>query len=109
MKSNQNMIEDIFNIGKSILMNALASPEGLGKQARKKADVIIDKLDLVTRDEFEALLAMISKARSKQDDLDDRLSLVEAKLNLSRSGKTKSKVKTRLPSVKQSKPKKKRG
>jgi len=47
-------------------------------QARQQFERLLDGLDLVTRDEFEAVKAMAAKARAEQEALTKRLDALEA-------------------------------
>jgi BMFP domain-containing protein YqiC len=46
-------------------------------QARQQFERLIAGLDLVTRDEFEAVKAMAAKARAEQETLEKRLAALE--------------------------------
>jgi BMFP domain-containing protein YqiC len=46
-------------------------------QARQQLERLIAQLDLVTRDEFEAVKAMAAKARAEQEALAKRLDALE--------------------------------
>ena len=56
----------------------------LGRSAkhdlRSRIEDIADRLDLVPRDEFERLEAMLKQARAEQDDLKKRLETLEKKI-----------------------------
>ncbi|MCH6556503.1 MAG: accessory factor UbiK family protein, partial [Chloroflexi bacterium] len=47
--------------------------------ARQQVERLLERMDLVTRDEFEAVKEMAAKARAEQDDLAARLAALEAK------------------------------
>jgi BMFP domain-containing protein YqiC len=47
--------------------------------ARQQVERLLERMDLVTRDEFEAVKEMAAKARAEQDDLVARLAALEAK------------------------------
>jgi BMFP domain-containing protein YqiC len=47
-------------------------------QARQQVERLLAGLDLVTRDEFEAVKAMAAKARAEQEVLEKRLAALEA-------------------------------
>mgnify|MGYP001548828613 CR=1 FL=1 len=46
-------------------------------QARQQVERLLSGLDLVTRDEFEAVKAMAAKARAEQEALEKRLAALE--------------------------------
>jgi BMFP domain-containing protein YqiC len=45
---------------------------------QQRVERVLSRLNLVTRDEFEAVKAMAAKARSEQEALEKRLSELEA-------------------------------
>ena len=101
MPTNQALIEDLLKLGENILGNLLGARHEMGAQAREKLGRVAQKLDLVSRDEFDAAMAMISKARLMQEELNKRLTAVETKLNLSSAPKSKNRRPQNLRSVKQ--------
>lgn len=50
------------------------------KQVQERVDYVLDKMDLVTRDEFERVEAVAQKAREQQVALERRLSALEKNL-----------------------------
>lgn len=64
------------------LLQGVEEPAGKDARAREKKDVLRDlvlqKLDLVTRAEFEVAFAMLSKIRAQQEDFEVRLARLEA-------------------------------
>ena len=102
---NKTFLEDMLTLGTGVLSNLVEARHELKSQARQRAGSVARKLDLVSREEFDAAFSMLAKARNAQEDLAVRLSRIEAHLNLSKpAAKTgKNKVKTKkenLPSVK---------
>ena len=47
---------------------------------REQLERVLAGMDLVSRDEFEAIKAMAAKARSEQEDLQKRLAALESRL-----------------------------
>ena len=105
---NKTFVEDMLSVGSGLLGNLIDARHEFKAHAKQRAQNVMRDLDVVTRDEFDAAFAMLSKARSMQEDLAERLTIIESKLGISNS---KSKVKTpraSLPSVKP-RPAKRRG
>ena len=100
MTTNQNLIHDLIEIAETLFNDCV------GQSLQKKAERIAEKLELVNRSDFDAALAMIAKARQKQEALDKRLALLEAKLTQSRTRKTVKKAAASLRSVKHHKKRK---
>jgi len=67
-------------------LNAVISPgaDVLGKEAQQKikaaAQATFDKLDLVTRDEFDAQRAVLARSREKIEQMEKLLAELEARL-----------------------------
>jgi len=107
MKSSP-LLDDILTLGGSLFGNLVDARHELKAQAKTHVESVVRKLDLVSREEFDAAFAMLAKARAMQDDLQERLERIEQHLHLSTSAKKKNATKRSLPSVKQSKNRAKR-
>ena len=100
MRDEKKLMDDMLALGGNILGNLLAARHEVKAQVGQRAETLAQKLNLVSRTEFEAAFAMLAKARAMQEDLGGRLARIESHLNLTTS-KTKVKTATsRLPSVK---------
>ena len=108
MPDNRTLIEDMVSLSGNVLGNLLGARHEMRAQAKQRIDSLARHLDLVSRDEFGAAFAMLAKARAKQDELDERLTAIEAKLNLSSRSGIKPQAKRRLPSFKKSNNRQKR-
>lgn len=71
-----------------LLTDAAGAAEGVRKEVesvvRSQAERVLRDLDVVQREEFEAVKAMAQKAREENDQLKARIAALEAKL----AGKT---------------------
>jgi BMFP domain-containing protein YqiC len=110
MSDKKKLVEDVMTLGNAIVGNVLGARHELKAQAKQKFDLLSQQLNLVSRAEFDAAFAMLAKARTTQDELQERLTIIESHLNLSRASakgtkaaKGKSNMKVNLPSVKRSK------
>lgn len=103
MSKSAPLLDDLLTLGGSLFGNLIEARHEIKNQAKTRGDFLKHKLDLVSREEFDAAFAMLSKTRTMQDDLQERLERIETKLNLSRGAKKKSTTKSSLPSVKHSK------
>ena len=72
-----------FHDAAKLAGGAIGTLAGLRREvealARQQVERLLERMDLVTRDEFEAVRKMAAKARAEQDDLAARLAALEAK------------------------------
>lgn len=84
MKKNQNSdFSDLLKVGEMALSALLGAGPSISAKIAENRDTIVRKMDLVTREEFDAAFDMIKKARAIQISLDDRLKRIEKELKLS--------------------------
>jgi len=98
--SHERILDDLLSMGGDVLARLLEARHDLKACAKSHAGNVTRKLDLVSRDEFDAAFAMLAKARDAQEDLSERLTRIESLLNLSSAKKTVKTKKRNLPSVK---------
>jgi BMFP domain-containing protein YqiC len=103
MPKSAPLLDDLLTLGGSLLGYVGETRHELKSQAKTQVEMIARKLDLVGREEFDVAFAMLSKARSLQDDLLERIERIEKKLDLSSGPKNKKGKKSSLPSIKQGK------
>ena len=72
-----------FDDAAKLAGGAIGTLAGLKREfealARQQVERLLARMDLVTRDEFEAVREMAAKARTEQEDLTVRLAVLEAK------------------------------
>ena len=77
MKIDLKNIEDIGKRIKDIMPNSLkASKEDVQKTLKSGADGFLQKLDLVTREEYEVQLELLNKCYEKIDELEKKIDLM---------------------------------
>jgi BMFP domain-containing protein YqiC len=96
MPLNETLIDDVMTLGGNLLGNVLGARPEMKAQARQRVEQIARRLDLVTREEFDAAFAMLSKARAMQEDLNDRLVVIERRLKIA-DGAAKAKKPKKRP------------
>ena len=80
MKIDLKNIEDIGKRIKDIMPNSLkASKEEVQKTLKSGADGFLQKLDLVTREEYEVQLELLNKCYEKIDELEKKIEILESK------------------------------
>ena len=80
MALRRRMLDDIAKLSTA----AAGVIQGAGREAevllRQRLERLLDGMDLVTREEFEAVKAMAAQARTEQEILAARLAKLEQKL-----------------------------
>jgi len=78
------MLDDIAKLSTA----AAGVIQGAGREAevllRQRLERLLDGMDLVTREEFEAVKAMAAKAREENEALAERVARLEASLRRKR-------------------------
>ncbi|MDE2164918.1 MAG: accessory factor UbiK family protein [Alphaproteobacteria bacterium] len=89
MATNNRLFEDFARVAQGAA-GALASlRDELEAQIKDQVDRVLSRMNLVRREEFDAVQAMASKARREQEALTTRLVAIEAKLGIA-TGKAAS-------------------
>jgi BMFP domain-containing protein YqiC len=80
MQSQNRFFDDLARVA-SGAVGALSGVRGeVEARLREQLERVLAGMDLVTREEFEAVKAMAAKARTEQEDLAKRLAELEARL-----------------------------
>ncbi len=81
MQTQSSVFDDLAKL----LTGAMGMAQGAGEEARSfmraQADRFVAEMDLVSRDEFEAVKELAALARAEADALKARVAVLEAKLN----------------------------
>ncbi len=78
MQTQNRLLDDLARVATSALGVAAGMREELEARLRDQFERILSGMDLVTREEFDAVKAMAAKARAEQEDLAVRLAVLEA-------------------------------
>jgi BMFP domain-containing protein YqiC len=74
----------VFDDLAKVMVGAMGMAQGMGQEAqgflRSQAERFVAEMDLVGRDEFEAVKQIAADARAENEALRDRLTALEAKL-----------------------------
>jgi BMFP domain-containing protein YqiC len=80
----------IFDDLAKLMTNAAGAAQGVRREidtlVQSQMERLLNNMELVKRDEFEAVKAMAQKARDENDALTARLALLEAKLGIVSAG-----------------------
>ncbi len=99
MQTRNRIFDDLARAAGGAFSSAASLREEIEAQIRPQLDRILARLDLVTREEFEAAKEMAAKARAEQERLSERLVEIEEELAKLRSGTSK---RARKPTVRKS-------
>ena len=84
MQSQNRFFDDVARVASGAL-GALSGVKGeVEARVREQLERVLAGMDLVTREEFEAVKAMAAKARSEQEDLSRRVAALEAQVAAAR-------------------------
>ncbi len=82
-QTNNRLLDDLAKL----LTDAAGAAQGVQREAtnlfKAQGERIVREMDLVSREEFEAVKAMAQKAREENDTLAARLAALEARLGAS--------------------------
>lgn len=81
-RDEPKLIEDLMAMGGNLLGAAFGARHEWGAQARERMESLAHRLNIVSREEFEAARAMIAKARDMQENLNERLGVIESRLGI---------------------------
>ena len=80
MQSQSRFFEDVARVAQGALSTLSGVRSEVETRLREQLERVLAGMDLVSRDEFEAVKAMAAKARSEQEDLAHRVAELESKL-----------------------------
>jgi BMFP domain-containing protein YqiC len=80
MQSQNRFFDDLARVAAGA-MSTLSGVRGeVESRIREQLERVLAGMDLVSRDEFEAVKAMAAKARSEQEDLEKRVTELESRV-----------------------------
>lgn len=77
MQSQSRFFEDLARVAAGAMGSLSGVKSEVESRLRDQLERVMAGMDLVTRDEFEAVKAMAAKARSEQEDLAKRVEKLE--------------------------------
>ena len=80
MQSQNRFFDDLARVAAGALGTLSGVKTEVETRLREQLEKVLTGMDLVSRDEFEAVKAMAAKARSEQEDLAKRMAELESKL-----------------------------
>ncbi len=80
MQSQNRFFDDLARVASGALGTLSGVKTEVETRLREQLERVLAGMDLVSREEFEAVKAMAAKARSEQEDLVNRVAELESKL-----------------------------
>jgi BMFP domain-containing protein YqiC len=80
MQSQNRFFDDLARVAAGALGTLSGVKTEVETRLREQLEKVLAGMDLVSRDEFEAIKAMAAKARSEQEELASRVAELESKL-----------------------------
>jgi len=93
MQVDNRFLDDLARVANGAVGALSGVREEVEAMVRQRAERLLADMDLVTREEFEAVKAVAAKARLEQEALEDRVATLEAALaELQKSKRSNTKV-----------------
>jgi BMFP domain-containing protein YqiC len=108
MQTQNKLLDDLARVASGAIGVAAGMREEVEARLRDQFERVLGRMDLVTREEFEAVRAMAIKAREEQEILSERLAALEAALETTPKGAAKGGTKARKPAAAKAKPRRNR-
>ncbi|HXP31179.1 MAG TPA: accessory factor UbiK family protein [Stellaceae bacterium] len=80
MPTENRLITDLARMANGALGTLTGIRQEIEVRVKEQVERILGRMDLVRREEFDAVAAMASKARTAQEALEARLAVLEARL-----------------------------
>jgi len=88
MQTSNRLLDDLARVATGAAGALSGVRQEIEQIVRARMERFLADMDLVTREEFEAVEAMASKARSEQERLEERVAALEAQLKKAAPKKT---------------------
>ncbi len=90
MQTNNKIFDDLAKMAGGAVSTLVGVRDELKALVRQQAESLIMDMDLVAREEFEAMKAVAIKARTEQEKLEKRVAALEAQLSAPAKGANKA-------------------
>ena len=80
MQSDNRLLDDLSRVATGAFAALTGVREEVELRLREQLEKILARMDVVTREEFDAVAAMAAKARAAQESLEARLAALESQL-----------------------------
>ena len=86
MQSQNRIFDDLARVAAGAMSTLSGVRSEVESRLREQLERVLAGMDLVSREEFEAVKAMAAKARAEQEDLQKRVAELEARVTAFRAG-----------------------
>ena len=93
MQTRNKFFDDIAKVATSAAGTLTGMKGEIEHIVRHKVESFINSMNLVTREEFEVVSAMIAKTRENQEKLEKKVKVLESKINNKTTRNTKKETK----------------
>jgi BMFP domain-containing protein YqiC len=80
MQTQNRFFDDLARVAAGAMDTLSGMKSEVESRMREQLEKVLASMDLVSRDEFEAVKAMAAKARAEQEDLQKRVAELESRL-----------------------------
>jgi BMFP domain-containing protein YqiC len=80
MAAENRIFEDLARVASGALGTIAGMRDEVETRVREQIERVLDRMNLVRREEFDAVQAMASKARAAQEDLEAKVAALETRL-----------------------------
>ena len=88
MQSDSHLLDDVARVATGAMGAASGLRSELDALVKRRLERVLVQMDLVPRDEFDAVAAIAAKARSESEELAERVARLEARLAGQGDGET---------------------
>lgn len=103
MQTQNRLLDDLARVASGAIGVAAGMRAEVEARLREQFERVLSQMDLVTREEFDAVKAMAAKARAEQEDLAERLAALE-KAVTTRAAKASKPAKSPGPAAPRKRP-----
>ena len=82
MQTRNRLLDDLAKAAGGALSVITGVKSEAEAVLRQQFEKVLDKMDLVPREDFEAVRTMVAKARDQQEELTKQVAVLEAALNI---------------------------
>ncbi len=95
MQTENRLLDDLARVATGALGALTGMREELEARLRDQFERILARMNLVQREEFDAVQAMVAKARAEQEALAARVAELEARLGIAGPGAARRPLRSR--------------